>query len=246
MSVHVFGTMGTVVSLRYTGETLTALQLTEIENTFREFDREFSLYDAKSPLNRIAEGELTLAQADQSVRDAYALAIEWRNRTGGLFTPHRPDGIVDLSGVVKALAIQAAGEKLNCNCQDWLLTVGGDILSRGSHGANPWRIGVVDPRARDRLAGVVELHPNRAAVATSGIAERGEHIWRSDNADVVQATVAARDIVTADVLATALVAGDDMARLANDYDIDILCIWSDGSVRATTNAAKWLWGKDRS
>jgi len=75
-------------------------------------------------------------------------------------------------------------------------------------------------------------------VATSGIAERGEHIWRRSTPTFVQATVIADDIVTADVLATAVVAGDgdDLRRLTNEAGVDVLAFAADGMVWATPGA----------
>ncbi len=176
---------------------------------FAGYDHRYSLYDPSSVLSRIARGDLRLTDAPQDVRDVYALALEWRDRTGGAFTPHRPDGVVDLSGVVKALAIRDAGALLDDGSQDWLLNAGGDVLARGRHrGVAPWSVGVVDPARREVVRRRRGLKEPRRAVATSGTAERGEHVWRRAGLTFVQATVVADDIVTADVLATAIVAGD--------------------------------------
>ena len=74
------------------------------------------------------------------------------------------------------------------------------------------------------------------ALATSGSAERGEHIWRlGGGAGFVQVTVAAADIVTADVLATAIVSGGTPTlNLATDnWDVAVLAIRADGSMLAT-------------
>lgn len=232
--------MGTMVSLRYPDDALSPVGLDSIEQIFAGYDRQFSLYDPASPLSRVARGELALSETERRIRDAYALAIAWRNSTGGLFTPHRPDGVVDLSGVVKAMAIRDAGGRLDEVCRDWLVTVGGDVLSRGLHRGDLWRVGIVDPRSRDTLLGVAELDGRRAAMATSGTAERGEHIWRQGRTDIVQATVAAADIITADVLATALVAGDELERVAAEHDVEALVVYADGRSRATPGARAWI------
>lgn len=69
-------------------------------------------------------------------------------------------------------------------------------------------MGVTDPECRGRMCGFVEVGGVWRAVATSGVAERGEHIWRVQREGRVlsQVTVVAADIVVADVLATAVVA----------------------------------------
>jgi thiamine biosynthesis lipoprotein len=84
----------------------------------------------------------------------------------------------------------------------------------------------------------VRLGDHRCALATSGSAERGEHIWtRTDlpRSPFAQVSVAAADIVTADVLATAIVAGGHpMLDLACErWDVDVLAVGRDGELRAT-------------
>ncbi|SFF84180.1 FAD:protein FMN transferase [Curtobacterium sp. YR515] len=236
--VTTFETMGTVVSLR--GATPEAAS--EVCAVFAGYDHRYSLYDPSSVLSRVADGSVRLADTPSEVRDVYALALDWRERTGGAFTPHRPDGVIDLSGVVKALAIRDAGAVLDAasSSGDWMVSAGGDVLVRGHHRADdPWSVGVVDPAHRDTVVGVVRLEAPRRAVATSGTAERGEHIWRRATPTFVQATVIADDIVTADVLATAVVAGDedDLRRLTGDADVDVLAFAADGTVWATPGAA---------
>lgn len=239
MSVLTFETMGTVVSLRGAAPEAASA----VRAVFAGYDHRYSLWDPASMLSRIAAGWLRLLDAPEEIRDVYALALSWRDRTGGAFTPHRPDGVVDLSGVVKALAIQDAGEVLDAGSDDWMLSAGGDVLVRGSSRADePWSVGVVDPARRDTVVGVVRLVGSRRSVATSGTAERGEHIWRRSVPTFVQATVVADDIVTADVLATAAVAGDedDLRRLTADGDVDVLAFGADGTVWATPGAAPWV------
>lgn len=242
MTSHVFPTMGTMVSLRCP-ELLEPEALHAVEAVFDSYDRDFSLYNDATPLSRLARNEITLADTDERIRDTYALALEWRNRTGSAFTPHRPDGVIDLSGVVKALAIADAGTILDAHTDNWLINVGGDVLTRGTHeNGQPWTVGLVDPEKRDHLAGLAEITAPRRAVATSGTAERGEHIWRRSAPTFVQATVAANDIVTADVLATTIIAGieDDLDALTFAYDIDVLTVDADGNARATPAARSWM------
>ena len=113
------------------------------------------------------------------------------------------------------------------------------MLVRGHHRDDEsWSVGIVDPGRRDMIVGAVHLDAPRRAVATSGTAERGEHIWRRMDQAFVQATVIADDIVTADVLATAIIAGDadDLRRLTNDADVEVLAFGADGTVWATPGA----------
>lgn len=240
MGVHVFDTMGTMVSLRFAGSTAPASVLDEVEEAFRVFDERFSLYRPDSEISRMARGELPLTRASAELREAYADAFDWSRSTGGTFTPHRPDGVIDLSGTVKAKAMEAAARVLESSGEtDWMLVAGGDILTRGDLGGPPWRAGIVDPDDRGALLCAVELVGRHTALATSGTAERGEHIWRTGDPRSPQryrqVTVLADDIVTADVLATALVAGGPARcpELIDRFDIEAITVDYAGHLTAT-------------
>ncbi|WP_457315830.1 FAD:protein FMN transferase [Sinomonas sp. RB5] len=267
--------MGTVVSLTVPvrpGDGLQAdLDRLEaatavVEDQFAALDAQFSLYRPDSEASRIARGELTLLQASPLMRDLYADAVRWRRRTEGAFTPERPDGLLDLSGLVKGYAIAEAGRSLAAlGLHDWCLNAGGDVLVSGSPapspaGASPWLAGIVDPADRRTLLGAYPLGaqapaqlaqplarlaqpPARLALATSGSAERGDHIWTVGlrgpsgprRAEFTQVSVAAQDIVTADVLATAIVAGGRPAldAVTARWDVDVLAVARDGGLLAT-------------
>ena len=220
--IYVFETMGTVVSIE------PPRSVPEVESAFAEYDARFSLYRPESELGRIADGSLALMDASEMVRDAYARSLEWRSITGGAFTPHRPDGILDLSGIVKALAMERASEILGSS-GDWILNAGGDVLTSGSAAT----IGIVDPHDRRQLLTSVRLGGSRRAVATSGTAERGDHIW--GRGGFAQVTVVANDIVTADVLATAILAGgtETLNLSTSSWDIDVLAIDPEGNLFVT-------------
>ncbi|TFD25386.1 hypothetical protein E3T27_11625 [Cryobacterium lyxosi] len=110
MPARTCATMGTVVSLRLGGSAgdVDSAAVEVVKSVFRRWDEQFSLYREDSELSRIARGDIRLTEASQSLRTCYALALDWRERTQGVFTPHRADGVIDLSGVVKALAIAEA------------------------------------------------------------------------------------------------------------------------------------------
>ncbi|MBX0301991.1 FAD:protein FMN transferase [Cryobacterium sp. 1639] len=248
MGVHVFDTMGTTVSLRFAGATAPASVLDGVEGAFRAFDERFSLYRTDSEISRVARGELPLTRTGAELREAYAEALDWSRSTDGAFTPHRPDGVIDLSGTVKAKAMEAAARVLDSSGEaDWMLVAGGDILTRGTLDGLPWRAGVVDPDDRGTLLCAVELVGRRIALATSGTAERGEHIWRTGDPRAPQryrqVTVLADDIVTADVLATALVAGgpERCPELLNRFDIEAITVDNAGNLTATPGLQS-AWG----
>jgi FAD:protein FMN transferase len=229
----VFTTMGTVVTLVTHGATSKAIE--DVQEVFTQIDQQFSLYRDDSELSRIAAGHLALADSSTGLRDAYAAALDWRSRTGGAFTAHRPDGVIDLSGIVKAIAIDRAGALLDtAGVAEWSLNCGGDILVRTMTQSEPAIIGIADPARPGELATALALLGGRRAIATSGVSERGEHIWGQRGA-IAQVTVIANDIITADVLATAILAGDEetLDLVTRTEDCDVLLVEDDGSVRAT-------------
>lgn len=246
-------TMGTVVSVFWRSSpdatSMTTALTTNVERVFARWNEDFSLYRKDSELSRIACGLLKLGDSSDLVRSTYASALEWRSATSGAFTPHRPDGIIDLNGIVKALAIAEAGSEFGrAGITDWVINAGGDVLS--SAGATMRPIGITDPRNSDQLLCAIALGPSRHAVATSGRAQRGDHIWRRANEPSVefeQVTVVAADIVTADVLATAIVAGgsDSLNDITHRWNVDVLTVDTKNSLRATPGLRSAIVESDR-
>jgi thiamine biosynthesis lipoprotein len=94
----------------------------------------------------------------------------------------------------------------------------------------------VDPADRGALLADVTLGTGRQALATSGSSERGTHIWSPAGAEPLgQVSVLAADIVTADVLATAVLAGgitmlEDAVRR---WPVQVLAVTRDGALLGT-------------
>lgn len=234
---HLIETMGTVAGIDLP-EDLGEL-LTPVKRIFAQTEALFSLHRPDSELSRVARGELSLTSASATVRDTYARAVHWRSATDGYFSPNRPDGAVDLNGIVKAEAIEAAaGALAAAGCPWWSINVGGDILISADAPGPLRAIGLADPADAAALLGSVVLAGTRRAIATSGSAQRGDHIWRGGQSaptPFVQVTVIADDIVTADVLATAIVAGGHaaLADLTARFDVDVLTVDHQGDLLAT-------------
>jgi len=93
---------------------------------------------------------------------------------------------------------------------------------------------------------VVDLNnSNYRAVATSGTAERGEHIWNPKTNgwanQLAQVTVVAEDLVSADVWATALfAAGDQALALAEKHSLNALFVDLDGELSSTKSFTELL------
>jgi len=248
MSVHTFESMGTVVSVRLSESSQSSessalmasretVAVAAAHHVFDGLNERFSLYRESSEISQIARGELLLSESSERMRDAYAASLLWREATNGAFTPHRPDGVLDLSGTIKAEAIaEAAAAIQSCGLSDFSINAGGDILTHGIPQDGEWATGIVDPQNHSELLSVVALTPELPAMATSGSAERGNHIWARPGAtnDFLQATVIAADIITADVFATAIIAGgqETLDHLTANFEIAALVVKSDGELLA--------------
>jgi thiamine biosynthesis lipoprotein len=231
--------MGTVVSITVRVADGGDEALAGVEAAFRDLDETFSLYREDSELSRIARHELPLTAASSLVKDAYETAIAWRSATRGAFTPNRPDGVIDLNGVVKAMAIERSGEVLTAaDAVDWCVNAGGDVLyGGGSPEGGEWVTGIADPADRGSLLASVTLFGTHRAVATSGFSERGDPLWlRGESARrFAQVTMFAPDILLADVLSTAILAApaSELDELTEGYSVDVLAVFPDGALVVT-------------
>jgi thiamine biosynthesis lipoprotein len=234
--------MGTVASLRTSVPPPPGL-LEAVEGVHAHVDATFSLHRPDSPASRVARGELTPEAAGPEIAAAFERSERWRAATGGAFTPYAADGTVDLTGIAKALAMEEAERLLLDAVPGWLLNVGGDVAWR-PHGRLAGQVlAVADPADPRGLLCTVPLDAGQYAAATSGTAERGEHIRRTGGrAEFVQATVLAADVVTADVLATAVVAGGEPQLLdaAARPGVEVLAVTAAGELRCTDGFAAHL------
>lgn len=139
----------------------------------------FSVYRPDSEISRINAGVLHHLDASTEVIEVLDACAWLEQSSWGAFSIRRSRESTDInpSGFVKGWATEHASRLLTAaGLRHWYLGVGGDYAVRGgmADGA-PWRIGIIDPRDPDMLVGTAEVMDG--AVATSGTAERGAHIW---------------------------------------------------------------------
>jgi thiamine biosynthesis lipoprotein len=233
--VRLVDTMGTVVTLDLRTKLAPdapepAFQAAERE--LRAADADFSTWRPDSWISRLAGGRASVSDCPLHVRQLLALAEQFEELTAGYFTSHwRGDGHLDPTGLVKGWAAQQASDALALHgAPDHLVNAAGDIVLSGEPDppaarANPsWQVGISDPAQLGGLAGVVALPAGgpRWAVASSGRAERGDHILDprtgAPATAVTSATVVAAESAewpepgaVADACATALVAAGNHA-----------------------------------
>ncbi len=182
-------------------------------------DAVFSTYRPDSEISRLARGELSRRTCSAEVVEVLDECAALERGTAGFFSP-RAGGALDPSGFVKGWAVErasdilvAAGSTRHC------VNGGGDVQCVGAAAdGRPWRIGLADPRRSGRLLGTIAL--DGLAVATSGTAERGEHVLDPHTGcppeGLASVTVVGPRLGRADALATAAFAmgGDAEAWLA--------------------------------
>jgi thiamine biosynthesis lipoprotein len=197
---------------------------------FREMDRIFSTYRDDSDLMRLRREEVDVSEVSPLIDEARAIGERAEHDTLGAFTTLLPTGDGDLAfdptGLVKGWAVDRAAECLldvpgtsSCiNAGGDLLVVPSTDLPRDGEGSISWRVGIENPRDRSQIASTVSL--THGAVATSGTAARGAHLYDPRTGEMVgrsgSVTVVGPTLLWADIWATALFVGD--TRTAEAFD----------------------------
>lgn len=208
----------------------------ELYAALREVDRVFSPYREDSDVSRLGRGCVGWDEVGADVREVADRCVAAREMTGGLFSADLPEGGWDPSGLVKGWAVERAGELLrSVDGVDWCLNAGGDVLVSCPSG-DAFTIGIQDPRDPGRV--VASLARRSGAVATSGTAARGAHLYDPRTGQAVESrwlsvSVSGASLEYADILATAaFVAGDEWpAVLPPGYEG--LGVLADGNLQAT-------------
>ncbi|MFF0267568.1 FAD:protein FMN transferase [Kribbella sp. NPDC004536] len=204
--------------------------------SLREVDRVFSPYKPDSDVSRLGRGEIGWDDVSPDVKDVRERCAAAGELTDGLFSAELPDGGWDPSGLVKGWAVERAAELLrSVDGLDWCLNAGGDVLVV-CPSAEPFTVGIQDPRDPGRV--VAALARQSGAVATSGTAARGAHLYdprtgRAVRSRWLSVSVSGASLEYADILATvAFVAGDEWpAVLPPGYEG--LGVLADGHLHAT-------------
>lgn len=233
--------MGTVISLSVDEEISdSALQntLAGVYAIFDEYDELFSTYKELSLISRINSGSKEPLEISDDALYIFDLAESYRQKTEGYFDIITPEGKTDPSGIVKAYALNKASEFLaGQGYGQWCLNAGGDIVT--SSWGEGWGAGIVNPFDTKELISDIVLTYPFTALATSGFSERGQHIWNPHGgqaSDALQVSVVSKDIIFADVMATALLAaGSGFLDWVESYpDSEALIILRNGNFVVTT------------
>lgn len=174
---------------------------------FRDIDKQFSPYKQHSELSRYRGGQLTDSELSATMKDIQVACAHYATLTEGYFSAYY-NGSFDPTGYIKGWAIQEVGALLTKRgILTYLINAAGDILAASATGKQ-WQLGIQHPQQSHQTIGTVVM--SNGGLATSGIYQRGNHIFNPHlqqvTNELLSATVYGNDVVMADVLATTCVA----------------------------------------
>jgi FAD:protein FMN transferase len=211
--------MGTMISIAAPDSTTSELFETATEAAFarlRDADTVFSPFDPASPVSRIRDGRLSVSEvrrgpAGAEISEVLAVCATLKTESSGAFDAWAVGDPPSFNpcGAVKGWAADKASSMLaGLGVTGHSLNAGGDVRVRGANDGRPWRVAIADPHRPGRILAVIEM--SDGAVATSGTAERGAHVWDPRSAApatfMAQVTVVGPELTWADGYATAAVA----------------------------------------
>jgi len=206
----VMGTMASIVVSLAADDERAARAISAAEVSLQADEQRFSHYRSDSDISRWSAGHSVSPEAVAEIDHVLTACAALRTESQGAFRVNHPvTGALDTAGYVKGYAIaKAARRMLDCGVTDFVINVGGDAQAYGRAAIDrPWRIAIAHPFDRHRIVELIEsTNGEPFAVATSGTAERGAHIWSSDACDageLISLSVTGPDITLADAYATA-------------------------------------------
>ncbi|MBB5887983.1 FAD:protein FMN transferase [Lactovum miscens] len=178
-----------------------------LEKWLEHVDEVFSTYKENSEVSKYNRGEVDFLSMSEEMRFVYVSCAQASEATHHSFNAMLPSGY-DPSGFVKGWAIEEGFNRylrplLDLNNVIGANLNGGGDMQMASKEESDWNfeIAVLDPFDKTKI--IAELSMKKGAIATSGISERGNHIFGADK-NILQTTVIGVNLQEVDVWATAL------------------------------------------
>ncbi|WP_331035923.1 FAD:protein FMN transferase [Lactovum miscens] len=178
-----------------------------LEKWLEDIDDIFSTYKENSEVSQYNRGEVDFLSMSEEMRFVYVSCAQASEATHHSFNAMLPSGY-DPSGFVKGWAIEEGFNRylrplLDLNNVIGANLNGGGDMQMASKEESDWNfeIAVLDPFDKTKI--IAELSMKKGAIATSGISERGSHIFGADK-NILQTTVIGANLQEVDVWATAL------------------------------------------
>lgn len=173
--------MGMPVTVEIIDNWVVQKDFDQIFDYFYWVDQKFSTFKTSSEISMINDGRLKIDQASNEMKNIFKLAKQTKKETNGYFDIQH-QGQIDPSGIVKGWAIFEAAKQLKQKgFKNFYLDVGSDIQVSGQNSqGKKWRVGIRNPFNVSEIVKTIEVE--NEGVATSGIYERGDHIYRPASA----------------------------------------------------------------
>jgi FAD:protein FMN transferase len=212
-TIHARAVMGTMASLHVHDRAEADVIEAAVDAVWTELEHWeaiFSTFRESSDISRINRGELHLLDACAEVIEVFDACTWLEHVSDGAFRARRPgEAGLDPAGFVKGWATERAAKCLDrAGLRQWFLSVGGDIQTRGTTGnGSRWRVAIADPNGDDPRSVRALVEVAGEAVATSGTAARGRHLWDGrtgrPSESLASMTVVGPHLTWADAFATA-------------------------------------------
>lgn len=179
--------------------------LSEIFSYFIWVDQKFSTYKKTSEISKINAKKLPKEKYSKEMKEILSLCEKTKKQTDGFFDISQ-NGKLDPSGIVKGWAILNAANILKKKgFTNFYVDAGSDIQISGNNSeGEKWRLGIKHPFVKNQIVKVLSL--TNCGVATSGIYERGNHIFNPKTKrysdEIVSLTVIGPNILEADRFST--------------------------------------------
>ena len=236
--------MGMPITVDIVGEVEDAL-FSKVFDYFNAVDAKFSTYKTTSEVSFINRGEIKPEEHSDEMKEILFLSKKTNYETNGYFDIFQ-DGKIDPSGLVKGWAILNAANILREEgFENFYIDAGADIEIMGKNSEDkPWRVGIRNPLSPREI--IKSLQISDRGVATSGIYERGKHIYNpkthSFETDLASMTVIGPDVFEADRFATAAFAmgRDGINFIEKQKDLEGYMIDKNGIATFTTGFEKYV------
>jgi thiamine biosynthesis lipoprotein len=194
-------------------------------NRFKDIDQRFSAYKSGSELSKYQRAELELKELSPEFREVINACKAAEKLTDGYFSAYF-SGNYDPTGYVKGWSIAEAGRVVEKKgYKTYCIGAGGDILAR-SNSDRVWNVGIQDPKDKTKI--LSRLSIKSGSVATSGNYERGSHIINPKTGKpagkFLSVSVTGPDIITADILATAIFAAGSLGLIQKHKDYKVFAV----------------------
>jgi thiamine biosynthesis lipoprotein len=179
----------------------------EVFEVLRKIDEQFSTYKPGSEVSKFGAGKLKENELSTKLTEVIKCCRQAGKQTDGYFSAWAGEAF-DPSGYVKGWAIAEVAQTIQGQgYSTYCVSAGGDILA-ASDSDKVWSIGIQDPLNPQKILNTLSI--SNGAVATSGNYERGAHIINPKTGIAAESflsvSVSGPDIITADILATAIFA----------------------------------------